>query len=636
MNEGADKHGMSQENKDPRITREKGLTFAELELDLADREEHADAVNPMAGEKPQGQSRIVMPDREEREIDWRENFRYVSREEQFVQQAKELERETVETADFVPFQTYWPTYAEMQPAQLKWYLHWRGEVRAGRYPDTDLSYLFVYMYELIHGIGWREPSQGLDLLYRVWREYRERYPKLEVYAREWLYDFALVFGLDLPGMEPLLKFPRNLSAELRELEWYRRFTAEPLGLTWDMLTPLLDYEVEKSRFYTGQGRKDLQQYAPKVVSLVDGYLGKTQGNRLIDRFKPREKKVKRYLFRSAVYDFELYGRSVPVTMIPVSEHPPLRDYVTQLVRLTENKLRDLTGFKGKLRGIVVEPDVEQLVDRFLRKEFEQRKAEEAKARTPKVKINAVRLRKLQKESDEVRDLLLAEELGGVGENVWGEPKTAASPIAETKPDRRRDSDKRKQSGPQQTELDFERGWLVFAEAPEEFPDMGTGAPAVPPMASSESDTDIDMEGESISESVGQSEIESQSQSQSESPVARQETELWTEREAVAGSESTAAFFADRIQGGDELPPGWREMSARFSGAHLEMLSALLNGEETSGLMRIAELAGSMPELLLDEINEIAMEEIGDLLVDGAEIPEEYRSELAGLLGRAAE
>ncbi|MMZ64137.1 hypothetical protein D1872_264380 [compost metagenome] len=53
-------------------------------------------------------------------------------------------------------------------------------------------------------------------------------------------------------------------------------------------------------------------------------------------------------------------------------------------------------------------------------------------------------------------------------------------------------------------------------------------------------------------------------------------------------------------------------------------------------MRIAERAGSMPELLLDEINEIAMEEIGDLLVDGAEIPEEYRSELAGLLGRAAE
>lgn len=617
MNEGADKHGMSQKKKDPQTTREQGLTFAELELDFADREEHADAANPMAGEKPQAQSRIVMPDREEREIDWRENFRYVSREEQFVQQAKELERETVETAEFVPFQTYWPTYAEMQPAQLKWYLHWRGEVRAGRYPDTDLSYLFVYMYELIHGIGWREPSQGLDLLYRVWREYRERYPKLEVYAREWLYDFALVFGLDLPGMEPLLKFPRNLSAELRELEWYRRFTAEPLGLTWDMLTPLLDYEVEKSRFYTGQGRKDLQQYAPKVVSLVDGYLGKTQGNRLIDRFKPREKKVKRYLFRSAVYDFELYGRSVPVTMIPVSEHPPLRDYVTQLVRLTENKLRDLTGFKGKLRGIVVEPDVEQLVDRFLGKEFEQRKAEEAKARTPKVKINTARLRKLQKESDEVRDLLLAEQLGGV------EPETAASPITETKPGRRRDSDKRKQSGPQQTELDFERGWLVFAEEPEEFPGMETGASAVPPTVST------DIESESIRES------QSQSQSQSESPVARQEAELWIEREAVAGSES-AALSADRVQGVDELPPGWPEMSARFSGAHLEMLSAMLNGEETSGLMRIAERAGSMPELLLDEINEIAMEEIGDLLVDGDEIPEEYRSELAVMLGKAAE
>ncbi|WP_334073145.1 TerB N-terminal domain-containing protein [Paenibacillus sp. A14] len=583
MNEGADKHGMSQEKKNPRTTREQGLTFAELELDFAD---HADYARPVAREEPQAYSRIVMPESVEREIDWRENFRYVSREEQFVRKAKELEGETVESAEFVPFQHYWPTYEEMQPAQLKWYLHWRGEVRAGRYPDTDLSYLFVYLYELIHGIGWREPSQGFELIRRVWQEYRQRYPKLDLYAREWLYDFALVFGLDLPRMEPLLKFPRNLSTELRELEWYRRFTAEPLGLSWDMLTPLLDYEVEKSRFYTGQGRKDLQQYAPKVVSLVDGYMSKAQGNRLLARFKPREKKVKRHLFRSAVYDFELHGRSVPVTVLPVSEHPPLRDYVTQLVRLTENKLRELTGFKGKLRGIAVEPDVEQLVDRFLRKELEQRKAEEAKARAPKVKINTVKLRKLQKESDEVRDLLLAEELAGAGEAPWGEPAPVAGPIAGSEPGRRKPG-KRKQAGPEQAELDFERGWLAFAD-----------------------------------------------ESESEIPVTEPEMREFPAA-AIEMSEPPAPF-SDRNPEAEGLPAVWRGMYARFGGAHLQMLSALLNGEDASSLYAIAEQAGSMPELLLDEINEIAMEEIGDLLVDGEDIPEEYRPELGKLLGRAAD
>ncbi|MNI96828.1 hypothetical protein D3C73_1553590 [compost metagenome] len=54
-----------------------------------------------------------------------------------------------------------------------------------------------------------------------------------------------------------------------------------------------------------------------------------------------------------------------------------------------------------------------------------------------------------------------------------------------------------------------------------------------------------------------------------------------------------------------------------------MLSALLNGESASVQFDIAEEAGSMPELVLDEINEQSMELIGDLLIDGAAIAEEH-------------
>lgn len=93
-----------------------------------------------------------------------------------------------------------------------------------------------------------------------------------------------------PAFGSAAEAPRNLSAELKELEWKRRFTAEPLVLTWDMLRTMIDYDVEKSRFYTGQGRKDLQAYAPKVVALVDGYLSKSEDVRLLERFMPREKK----------------------------------------------------------------------------------------------------------------------------------------------------------------------------------------------------------------------------------------------------------------------------------------------------------------------------------------------------------
>ncbi|GIP56697.1 TerB N-terminal domain-containing protein [Paenibacillus woosongensis] len=516
-------------------TREQ-LTFAEIELEQP--------------EQKRAEPFVVIPERGGREVDWGQNFRYVSRERQFVEQARELEWKGGEAAEFIPFHAYWPTYEQMQPGQLRWYLYWRGEVRSGRYPDTDLSYLFVYLYELIHGIGINEPAEGHEQMQRVWLAYRERYPKLDTYVREWLYDYGLVFGLHVQPLAPLQKLPRNLSAELKELEWKRRFTAEPLVLTWDMLRTMIDYDVEKSRFYTGQGRKDLQAYAPKVVALVDGYLSKSEDVRLLERFMPREKKVSRPLFRTAVYDHELYGRDVTVSVLPISTHLPLRSYITQLVRLTENKLRELSGFRGKLRGITAESSVEQLVARFLHKEFEQRKAKEARAFVPKVKINTSKLQRIQWESDEVRDMLTTEEQAPVSDESREE---TALPAKLSKAGKVPDPEQSESL--QQAELDFERGWMEPGE--------------------------------------------------------------------VEHSEAAA--------GKTELPEEWREIFARLSAAHRKMLSALLDGGDAAVRLGIAEQAGSMPELLLDEINEIAMECIGDLLLDGDEIALEYREELRSLL-----
>ncbi|MEK5475716.1 TerB N-terminal domain-containing protein [Paenibacillus sp. FSL R5-0407] len=583
MNDKTDKHDIHIEQSGQQNRREQQLRFAELELGAPEPQERETV------------SRVVTPDGWERSLDWQQDFRYVSREGQFVQKARELESQTEDHAEFVPFQTYWPTYDQMQPGQLKWYLYWRGEVRSERYHDTDLSYLFVYLYELIHGIGWSEPVQGVQLMDRVWHAYRKRYPKLDQYVREWKYDFALVFGLDLPPFEPLAKLPRSLSPELRELEWKRRFSAEPVELTWDLVLHLCDYDIEKSRYYNEQGRKDLREYIPKVIVLVDGYLAKTTGNKLINHFMPREKKVTRYLFRSAVYDYEQYGRTATVSILAISEHLPLRAYLTQLVRFTENKLRELSGFKGKLRGITLEAEVEELVSRFLHKEFELRKAEEAKARAPKVKINTAKLRKLQHESDEVRDMLLTEQFPVIPENQGSlveHPVSSGLPameislghlVSQAKQElgslRSRNRNRKDTDGPQQAEMDFERGWQIFEE---------------------ESPANVALET-----------------MKSEAPKGDQRPELSDE---------------DNCAEGMELPEEWRELWGRLSESHKKMLSALLNGDGDAVRYDIAEQAGSMPELLLDEINGLAMEWIGDLLIDGDEITEEYRQELSDMLG----
>ena len=86
-------------------------------------------------------------------------------------------------APFVPFMSYWPTYGVMNESQREWYLYWRSEVRQGRFPDTDLSYVFVHTYELINGVGWSDPQAGYDQLKQLWIHYRVQNPQLDTYMQ---------------------------------------------------------------------------------------------------------------------------------------------------------------------------------------------------------------------------------------------------------------------------------------------------------------------------------------------------------------------------------------------------------------------------------------------------------------------
>lgn len=595
-------------------------------------------------------SRVVAPEPGRRELDWEGSFRYLSREQQFVETARELVWESVDSAAFVPFQNYWPTYEQMNPQQRRWYLYWRGEVRAERYPDSDMSYLFVYLYELIHGFGWSVPAQGAELMRKVWLGYRERYPKLDGYIREWMYDFALVFSLEQPDLGRMKKIPRTLSPEVQELEWKRCLLAEPIHLSWELLRPLIDYEVEKSKFYTKEGRKEISHFAPRVVALVDGLVRKRTGKRLLELYLPPEKRVQRFLFRSAVYDHEMYGRTTGVVTQSISGHPPLRGFLTQLVRLTENKLRELTGVKGKLRGVEVEADIEELVTRYLGQDFERRRAEKLREQAPKVKLNTAKLRKLQQESDEVRELLLNDDPahGITGAAESSKPRMAAeakldSTLKKSGANRGSGAGKASLKGWLQPEFDFEQGWVMEEEGRKEIEDLnderddstneeeeaeGILGENVLLAGEQEDRTSGLMSGAALATGADkpvyvekQTGLDEQVQGERQLNLERLETGLQLhsqENDSLAGS---------------PVPEEWRSLLSQLTSTHRQMLLVMVEGGDAAVQFAIAEQAGSMPELLHDEINELAMETIGDLLIDGGLVPEEYARDLGEWLKR---
>lgn len=471
-------------------------------------------------------------------------------ESEFVQRAAELEDVTADEAKLVPFKSYWPTYSHMTAEQSRWYFYWRNEVRQGRYPKTDLSYIFLHVYELINGIGWRDPNDGYRQLGLIWEAYRAQYKRLDQYLGSWMADFSFVHKLDVP-LSLIVARTRGLSGDLAEIELLRCLSTVPEQLTFEVLTVMSDYDISKSKFYAGEGKEAAERYIPQVVALIDAYVARKHGARLIEKFPPGPPVMReRYLFRSAVYDISQYGYSVLVPVVRISKLLPLRSLITRLFRLTENKLRELTGFRGRLKDIRIDPDMDELITKYLQREF--RKAEQ-EAKGPAVVIDQTKLEQLQSDSEVVRSLLTVE--------VYDEPLKEQEYEPEMVQDKRlnQDSDQ------------IETGKLV----PEQ----------------------ILIEAENNLEQDYRRPLEDNTAAEGE----------------VAVVKTTAG-----------VPPEWEELSAELLPLHRKVLLALAADNGTAQVDRIAAAAGTMAELLYDEINELAVNILGDLLIDGGELAEEWK------------
>ncbi|VWM05040.1 Uncharacterised protein [Collinsella aerofaciens] len=94
------------------------------------------------------------------------------------------------------FKSYFPTYNAMSDRQLRGYFTWRAQVRRGNIEETSTSFAFLYLYELICGIGVDDPLDGFDKIKGFWDAYRAFEPGIDRFARVWLQDYAVFHGLD--------------------------------------------------------------------------------------------------------------------------------------------------------------------------------------------------------------------------------------------------------------------------------------------------------------------------------------------------------------------------------------------------------------------------------------------------------
>ena len=270
----------------------------------------------------------------------------------------------VSKCEFLPFYSYMPQYSQLNPQQKSYYFYWRDEFRRGRHIKCDYSYLYLFAYEILNLPDMIEPHEGVKLLCRAWRQYRDSLPRIDAYFSVWLQDYCFVHNLSCP-MSEIRDFVFDVIGGSEFKEFY---LSDSLGGGNDgieaMIAYLSDYDWRKTKYAEGENREIFRNHMLGALGLVISRYLKSNS------FISEEPAVlKRDAFPHSLCTHAVKCK-LEIEYVPLSKDEKLRNVVTAAVRYTENKLRALIGVKSRLGIKEMFDDVRYLIDGYFDNIFE--------------------------------------------------------------------------------------------------------------------------------------------------------------------------------------------------------------------------------------------------------------------------
>ena len=109
----------------------------------------------------------------------------------FVQQGNYIKDIKDQYDKIVPYSSYKPSYSEMHEQQIRSYITWRTRLRCGEICKTSISYVVLYIFEVINNIGVVSAEDGFAKLAYLWSQYRDEDSRIDRYLVRWLKDYYL-------------------------------------------------------------------------------------------------------------------------------------------------------------------------------------------------------------------------------------------------------------------------------------------------------------------------------------------------------------------------------------------------------------------------------------------------------------
>ena len=249
-----------------------------------------------------------------------------------------------EKCEFATFYSYMPQYSQLTSPQKQYYFYFRDMVRRGKFIKSDYSYLYLLVYEILNMPDYIKPEDGVVMLCKLWREYRNSLPKIDSYFATWIQDYCLVHRLSCP-MEYISEFIFDVISASD----FKEFYLSEMGVAGDagtdaMIAYLSDYDWRKCRYRTPENK---ELYAKHMIGAMDRmFLSIFGGSKLLSVCN-EVTTIERDAFPHSLCTHAVKCRLV-IEYSPLSRDLRLREIVTMGVRYAENKLRSVLGVKSRL------------------------------------------------------------------------------------------------------------------------------------------------------------------------------------------------------------------------------------------------------------------------------------------------
>ncbi len=161
-----------------------------------------------------------------------------------------------------------PVYNNLTIYQLRSYFSWRTLIRNKLYKQTEQSYVFLYIYELLNKIGVKNEIDGLNKIIDLWQNYRVFDNSFDKYLSNWVKDYYIINRINIDFNLIEEEFPIKNNDNLEDISEILIGNYEN---KLEFLDSISNYHILKSKIMEHEYSFLINLVIPEIFKNLDKY-----------------------------------------------------------------------------------------------------------------------------------------------------------------------------------------------------------------------------------------------------------------------------------------------------------------------------------------------------------------------------